>query len=540
MSRIAKRFTGWRWPGANKRGAAVALLLPFAALGAQAVAAQAVIQPIPDPAAGRLAAALQTLARNPQSLEALIAAGNASLGLDDLDAAFGFFNRAEAAAPSDGRAKAGLASVLARQERSAEALRLFAEAERLGTAMASYSGDRGLAYDLVGDSANAQAAYALALSLGPDDTIARRLAISQAIAGDRAASESTLLPLLQRQDLAAFRARAFALAILGEEHEAVSIAETMLPARLSSRMAPYLRYMTRLTRAQQAAAANLGRFPPAAEIGRDDPVVVAALAGTAPPAVAPPASVGRGADARLVPSGAPMGLPVNAQPAQAPPPAAPQAVSSASAAELPPTGPGPVPASFGEAVVQPVPAAVAEPVVQPLPSSGAWVAAAPEVIDTPAEQPAAIPPLPATDSPASPPNEQDLAAVFADLAQAPRPQVGAAGAVDITAIEPRRDAPRPPSPSPPPAHPSRHWVQLATGRDAGALAFDWRRIRRQAGGLLDGTKPHLAAWGDRTRLLAGPFASGSEAQELVGALAGSSVTSFRFTSSQGEQVRALD
>src|SRR5690606_22251129 len=102
----------------------------------------------------------------------------------------------------------------------------------------------------------------------------------------------------------AYRARAFALAILGKDDEAVSIAETMLPERLSGRMTPYLRYMPRLTRAQQAAAANLGVFPHAAQIGRDDP----ALAAYVPPAPArgPVPSV----DARLVPSGEALGDPV--------------------------------------------------------------------------------------------------------------------------------------------------------------------------------------------------------------------------------------
>ncbi len=75
----------------------------------------------------------------------------------------------------------------------------------------------------------------------------------------------------------------------------------MLPERLSSRLAPYLRYMPRLTRAQQAAAANLGVFPRAAEIGRDDPALAAYAA---PAAAAPPPGA---ADLRLVPSGQPLG-----------------------------------------------------------------------------------------------------------------------------------------------------------------------------------------------------------------------------------------
>src|SRR5690606_12488554 len=162
----------------------------------------------------------------------------------------------------------------------------------------------------------------------------------QAIAGDQQASEATLLPLLQRRDLAAYRTRAFALAIMGKADEAVSIAETMLPERLSDRISPYLRYMPRLTRSQQAAAANLGVFPQAAEIGRDDPAIAAngGQAGAPPPV--------RTADARLVPAGEPLGSPPRGdsapplvraavQPPQVPPsPPAPAPVEPANAPAL--------------------------------------------------------------------------------------------------------------------------------------------------------------------------------------------------------------
>src|SRR3546814_11685044 len=69
--------------------------------------------------------------------------------------------------------------------------------------------DHGLAHDLVGNNAEAQANYRLALARRSDDEVARRLAVSLAISGDRAGFESALLPMLQRQDYAAFRARAF-------------------------------------------------------------------------------------------------------------------------------------------------------------------------------------------------------------------------------------------------------------------------------------------------------------------------------------------
>src|SRR5690606_11107466 len=117
------------------------------------------------------------------------------------------------------------------------------------------------------------------------------------------------------------------------------------------------------------------------------------------------------------------------------------------------------------------------------------------------------------------------------------------GSVDSTRAAPPREkrkvepaaAPEPPKP----VHPGRHWVQVATGRDTSALAFDWRRIKRQAGGLLDKAAPHVAAWGQTNRLVAGPFASAKEANDLVAKLKEEDVDSFRFISAQGEEVKPL-
>jgi hypothetical protein len=141
-----------------------------------------------------------------------------------------------------------------------------------------------------------------------------------------------------------------------------------------------------------------------------------------------------------------------------------------------------------------------------------------------------------------PPAEVDLAAAFADFTAAGTPPEPVVGAVDITAIQPRRETPRPATPPPPPkpVAPSRQWVQVATGRDVAALEFDWRRIKRNAGGLLDKYKPHVAAWGQTNRLVAGPFASAGEAQEFVAKLKDKQLDSFRFTSAQGEEVRPIE
>lgn len=493
-------------------------LLPGATL-AQAYA-QPVVQSLPDPAVLRLNDAQRRLAQDPRSLSALVDAGQASLALEDVDAADGFFRRAEAVAPGDGRVKAGLASVLVRRHQPVEALRLFAEAEQAGEPMRFHAAERGLAYDLIGDNARAQEEYRVFLTLGEDPLVSRRLALSQAIAGDQRASEATLLPLLQRSDLAAYRARAFALAILGKPDEAVSIAETLLPARVSGRLAPYLRYMPRLTRAQQAAAANLGVFPQAAQIGRDDP----AIASFVPPAtVRAPA---RSADSRLVPAGEPLGDPVTRESGL------PRREDNVRTVALAASAPPPAAASAPEPAV---PAAAGpEPFEQPATDVLALV---PEPVP---RQDAPRPQIALEQASSAPAVEEiDLAAAFADFTLPAAPTV-ASGAVDITAIAPRRETPRAqPAEPPKPVHPSRHWVQVATGRDTAALAFDWRRIKREAGGLLDRPTPHVAKWGQTNRLVAGPFPSAREADALVARLKEKEVDSFRFSSAQGEEVKPL-
>ena len=243
-----------------------------AALLPQTVHAQAVVQPVPGKLAGmKLNDALGQLARNPQDLEALIAAGRASLELGDVQAAIGFFQRADMLWPGSARIKSGLAGAYALGGDPVTAIGMFGNAERLGPIDAERLADRALAFDLVGDNQTAQTYYRQSLALASNDETLRRLALSLAIWGDRRGMERTLSPLLQRQDKAAWRTRAFALAILGEAGEAESIIHQTMPEDMANSMTAYLRYMPRLTPAQQAAAANLGQFPRAAEIGHDDP-----------------------------------------------------------------------------------------------------------------------------------------------------------------------------------------------------------------------------------------------------------------------------
>jgi len=81
---------------------------------------------------------------------------------------------------------------------------------------------------------------------------------------------------------------------------------------------------------------------------------------------------------------------------------------------------------------------------------------------------------------------------------------------------------------------------VATGRDVAALEFDWRRIKRTAGGLLDKYKPYVVSWGQTNRLVARPFASAREAQQFVDKLKEKQLNTFRFTSARGEEVRPLE
>jgi hypothetical protein len=171
------------------------------------------------------------------------------------------------------------------------------------------------------------------------------------------------------------------------------------------------------------------------------------------------------------------------------------------------------------------------------------VATAPQTAQTPAAAPAAA---------IAPPPPRDLRQAFADFTAATAAPAATvpAGAVNMATFQPRREPPPPkpevakpapakPAPPPKPVIPSRHWVQIATGRDLGALGFDWRRLKREAGGLLDKHQPQYADWGQTNRMVVGPFASAREAEQFVGKLKDKKLDSFRFTSDQGEEVKPL-
>lgn len=429
----------------------------------------------------QLNAALQRLARNPQSVSALVDAGTASLELGDIDAAIGFFGRADELSPGNPQAKLGMAAGFLRSERPIEALRLFAEAEEAGVSSERLAGDRGLAFDLVGDNERAQQQYQIALRQTRSARIIRRLALSQAISGNRDDFEQTLLPLLQQRDLAAYRTRAFGLAILGQHDEALRIVEAVMPQSMASRISPYLRFMPQLTKAQQAAAANLGRFPRTGEIGQTSAQIAqSAAAGS---------QATSQAEASLTPQGAPLGQQADSETA-------------------------------------PTTRIASRPVTQDVP------ARLPQTNASPGSQLERVISEQSVPEGAKVVSGVSVSEAFATLDNAKAPSSDGS-AVDITTIEPRREVAAP-------VHPQRHWVQVATGQDLTALKFDWRRLARRAPEVLGELTPHTVPWGQANRLLAGPFGSAAEAQNTVNLLKQNGINTFSYTSPAGQAIRELD
>lgn len=250
--------------------------------------------------AAQLRAAMRRISFSPSDADALADAGTASLTLGDANAALNFFTRANALRPNNSRIVSGLATATVRTENPFEALRLFDDAIRLGVSERAIAADRALAFDLLGNFARAQQDYKLARTAATSDELIIRQAISLSLAGQKAESDGMLLPLLQKNSAAAWRARAFMLAARGEFRESTKVTQGFMDAASAQRMERYLRLMPDLTGAQQAAAIHLGHFPASQYVGRDSDQVQR-VASTIPP-VAPTPS-----ESRLIPTGDPLG-----------------------------------------------------------------------------------------------------------------------------------------------------------------------------------------------------------------------------------------
>lgn len=605
----------------NPLALAVLALFPITLVSPTVAAAQEVVQPLPPKELGQLNSALRRISQNAQDVDALLDAGEASLVLDDIGAAEGFFLRAEALAPGNPRVLLGLGRAAVRARDPLKAIGLFDSAEEAGANTASVALDRGLAYDLVGDNVSAQGEYRKGLTLGEDDELRRRLSLSLAIAGDREGFQNTLNPLVARGDSASYRTRAFGLAILGEEDEAVEIAAAVMPREMSARIEPYLRYMKRLTPAQQAAAGNLGVFPRAAQIGRDTPQVAQ---------YREQKGLSRSADARLAPQGEPLGQRVDTTSQRRRPDRgrsiASEPVAQPAAIALTDTTSAAVPESVrrevaraereqasdplqrssrqpvvvrriereapaagdsGGVSAEPTQIAAIEPVenqapaaapagvaIREIPVTSAQLPAAeaaglaaptgvavrevaaaqpamsrstsvPDVIAGPGFDLAQVESVPAEGNISGPTVDEveenlSVAEAFAAFAEAAPPVPSSSGGVDITSIKPPREVEKSaPPPAPKIVHPSRHWVQIATGKDLKALGFDWRRMSGKAPEVLGKLKPNTTPWGEANRLLAGPYPSLQDARKALNLLKEKGVEGFTYTSPEGQEIKPL-
>lgn len=206
--------------------------------------------------------ALVRIANDPRNGYAQLDAGEAALALNDATAAYGFLSRAAQLLPTNARVNSALGATFVAMQNPGEALRYFNQSASLGGQERDYLAQRALAYDLAGDHARAQFDYRQALAVRPGDAeVTRNYALSLGFVGDPDNAIRLLTPLLQAQDRAAWRARAFILAMNGRTAEAVKIVDSTMPASLAVGIKPYLAQMNRLNPAQKAAAVHLGRFP---------------------------------------------------------------------------------------------------------------------------------------------------------------------------------------------------------------------------------------------------------------------------------------
>jgi Flp pilus assembly protein TadD len=237
-----------------------ALVACACALGSAPGNAQGSYSPYDESPAAALARYVRTLASDPKDFQSLIGAGKAALELGDAQAAGGFFARADEANPRSPLPQAGMGAVAVANGDPQGALPYFERAQQLGAPVAEFACDRGLAYDLLGQQAKAQADYRIALGGRDGDEARRRLALSLAIGGDRNGALQTLAPLAARGDAGVPRVRAFIFALTGDSGAAMSAVNAAMPGSWS-RIAPFVERLPALSAAQRAAAVNLGIFP---------------------------------------------------------------------------------------------------------------------------------------------------------------------------------------------------------------------------------------------------------------------------------------
>ncbi len=523
-----------------------------------------------DPAEA-LARYLRVLSMRPKDLGALTGAGRAALDIGDPRAAIGFYARAEEIAPRNGQVKAGLGTAMLQMENPKAALKLFADAVDLGVPSGEVAGDRGLAYDLRGDNKRAQQEYALALKMRDDPETVRRLALSLAMTGDRAGALAVLDPLLRRQDIPAWRVRAFILALTGDATGAETAALAVMPRPQAMALLPFLARLKALKPQQQAAAVHFGHFP---SDGRrfSDTELSAGVSPAASPA-------GPGVDAALIPSGAALGRgdsvtasnePVSLAPrrrpgspedrlasanAPAPPPpviiAKPVPKANASLSPKPEPAPIAKPApvaakiSVSDPFIGPPKAAVAsreprleiEPGFSTLPAEASrrvrLAQAGPSVPKSAAS--------PKVDSPkAQDAQSKDDAARDSATKGKAKDAKGQDGAKDKDSAKKDGDKAKDAKSKDAKAKTSeRYWAQVAGGANKADLPKAFARLKEKSPKLFVGRSAWTTPLRATNRLLVGPFKTIEAAQDFVNLAGKESLSAFAYTSPAGQEIEKL-
>lgn len=578
------------------------------AIGLAMLAQSALAQPTPkvpiepvapstDPA-DRLATNLVILSRNPRDVGALTEAGLSAIAVGDGDAALSFLARAEEISPRNGQIKAAIGSALLLKQKPTDALRLFGEAVDLGVSEQAIARDRGLAHDLRGDPRRAQHDYGLALRAGPDDELTIRYALSLGISGDDDKAQELLDPLLRQKNLAAWRARAFVLAMNGDPGAAEAVANTVMPGGSGGSMSPFLRRLATLNAAERALAVNYGIMP---SDGQRHAMIDAG--GSFRPSGAGGASDG------LIPAGDPLGprpedvqaqqrplAPVSKEPRRRPgresvaltaardpakpaetasPPARPMTarvggrIGPVDPERLPaevravlnpdttrPSGEGLPDIVMTSATSLPPPSAAADP--PPAISSPAPLAEPPVArFEIAAPPPIAAPVAPATAAAVAGPAEapaRGLGAILASLEVEeesradPLPSAAELKATRVAAqrkaaAEAKAEAEAKAAKEAKTAerlaaarHPARIWVQVATGSNEAGLPGTWKKLKDRAPEVFKGQNASSVPFKATNRLLVGPFKSQAEARALVNSMNRAGLQGSTFSSDAGQVI----
>jgi len=89
------------------------------------------------------------------------------------------------------------------------------------------------------------------------------------------------------------------------------------------------------------------------------------------------------------------------------------------------------------------------------------------------------------------------------------------------------------------ANPARFWVQVATGADVKALAFDFRRMAKKYPEQFKGQDGWTSQWGQTRRLVVGPFDSLKDAKAWDAEYRKAGGDSFAWSSTDGLEVEKL-